>query len=216
MHMLRLMKVVSVLFLLTAFSANAATITFEGVYPGTGPAPCSYSAGRQVKEAGYRISELNENLFVCNSSGSMSGSYNTNGTDAFLAREFRLTNLSGTYFSLRSVDLGERYTYLGGGEATYVEIRGFRRDGSRISKTIFLDGITATGANSNGFQSAELTGFNNLSSVTFRGSPASPTRPGIFFTDNIVVTTVPIPAAAWLFGSALLGLRWFRRVDPVA
>jgi len=29
--------------------------------------------------------------------------------------------------------------------------------------------------------------------------------------DNIVVTAVPVPAAAWLFGSALAGLGWFRR-----
>ena len=29
--------------------------------------------------------------------------------------------------------------------------------------------------------------------------------------DNVAVNVVPIPAAAWLFGSALLGLGWFRR-----
>jgi hypothetical protein len=29
--------------------------------------------------------------------------------------------------------------------------------------------------------------------------------------DNVVVNTIPIPAAVWLFGSALAGLGWFRR-----
>ena len=29
--------------------------------------------------------------------------------------------------------------------------------------------------------------------------------------DNIVLTTVPIPAAAWLFGTAIAGLGWIRR-----
>jgi len=33
--------------------------------------------------------------------------------------------------------------------------------------------------------------------------------------DNIVVNTVPIPAAAWLFGSALAGLGWLRRKPKV-
>jgi hypothetical protein len=30
--------------------------------------------------------------------------------------------------------------------------------------------------------------------------------------DNIVVSAVPIPAAAWLFGSALAGLMGLRRI----
>jgi hypothetical protein len=31
------------------------------------------------------------------------------------------------------------------------------------------------------------------------------------FLDNLTVNVVPIPAAVWLFGSALAGLGWFRR-----
>ncbi|HJP04021.1 MAG: VPLPA-CTERM sorting domain-containing protein [Gammaproteobacteria bacterium] len=35
----------------------------------------------------------------------------------------------------------------------------------------------------------------------------------VFFSalDNIALTAVPVPAAAWLFGSALAGLGWIRR-----
>jgi hypothetical protein len=33
--------------------------------------------------------------------------------------------------------------------------------------------------------------------------------------DNIAVNVVPIPAAVWLFGSALAGLGWMRRKKPV-
>jgi hypothetical protein len=36
-----------------------------------------------------------------------------------------------------------------------------------------------------------------------------------FQLDNIVVTAVPVPAAAWLFGSALAGLGWMRRRKTV-
>ena len=32
--------------------------------------------------------------------------------------------------------------------------------------------------------------------------------------DNVSLTAVPLPAAAWLFGSALLGLGWARRSRP--
>ena len=35
------------------------------------------------------------------------------------------------------------------------------------------------------------------------------------FVDNITVNVVPIPAAAWLFGSALAGLGWLRRKQSV-
>jgi hypothetical protein len=47
--------------------------------------------------------------------------------------------------------------------------------------------------------------WQNLSSVEF----ISVDNPGII--DNINVSQVPVPAAAWLFGSALAGLGWFRR-----
>jgi len=33
--------------------------------------------------------------------------------------------------------------------------------------------------------------------------------------DNIVVSAVPVPAAVWLFGSALVGLGWLRRKQTV-
>ena len=52
---------------------------------------------------------------------------------------------------------------------------------------------------------SEWQGLTSISMTTFStgGSPA--------VLDNIVVSAVPIPAAAWLFGSALAGLGWLRR-----
>jgi len=40
--------------------------------------------------------------------------------------------------------------------------------------------------------------------------------PRIVMFDNIVANVVPIPAAVWLFGSALLGLGWIRRKGMAA
>jgi len=39
---------------------------------------------------------------------------------------------------------------------------------------------------------------------------------GVYFTPtgSVVASVVPIPAAAWLFGSALVGLGWLKRKQP--
>jgi hypothetical protein len=47
--------------------------------------------------------------------------------------------------------------------------------------------------------------LEDVVSVTFVGNTAA------IQYDNIVVNAVPIPAAVWLFGSALAGLGWLRR-----
>jgi hypothetical protein len=59
-------------------------------------------------------------------------------------------------------------------------------------------------------------GWLNLQSVSFKaeGDGFGPGF-GIVEVDNITVSAVPIPAAAWLFGSALVGLGWMRRTQTV-
>ena len=52
--------------------------------------------------------------------------------------------------------------------------------------------------------------FRKLTSFTFSGISESITGP-IFIMDDIQTSVVPVPAAVWLFGSALAGLGWFRR-----
>jgi hypothetical protein len=47
--------------------------------------------------------------------------------------------------------------------------------------------------------------LENVVSVTFVGNTTA------IQYDNIVVNAVPVPAAVWLFGSALAGLGWLRR-----
>jgi hypothetical protein len=38
---------------------------------------------------------------------------------------------------------------------------------------------------------------------------------GSLAVDNVTVNVVPLPAAVWLFGSALAGLGWIRRKQSV-
>jgi len=56
-------------------------------------------------------------------------------------------------------------------------------------------------------------GFTNLIEVTWQGQESGVN--GFIMLDNIAVTAVPIPAAVWLFGSALAGLGWLRRKQTV-
>jgi hypothetical protein len=53
-------------------------------------------------------------------------------------------------------------------------------------------------------------GFNDLIEVTWQGQESGVN--GYIMLDNIAVTAVPIPAAVWLFGSALAGLGWLKRI----
>jgi hypothetical protein len=48
--------------------------------------------------------------------------------------------------------------------------------------------------------------FTDIVSLTIENSSST-----LLSLDNITVSTVPIPAAVWLFGSALAGLGWMRR-----
>jgi hypothetical protein len=57
--------------------------------------------------------------------------------------------------------------------------------------------------------------WSNVSTIVIADSvfsfgPLAPTTAGIRL-DNFSATVVPLPAAAWLFGSALAGLGWLRR-----
>jgi hypothetical protein len=100
----------------------------------------------------------------------------------------------------------------------YIILEGWKADGGYISQEIYsastslLDWVS-TGA---------LVGFDNL--ITFkiteaRSDPAldpfenGGVGPGPWATgyDNIQINVVPIPAAVWLFASALAGLGWIRR-----
>jgi len=52
----------------------------------------------------------------------------------------------------------------------------------------------------------------NLESVTFRAEGNGfDFGFGTIEIDNVIISAVPVPAAVWLFGSALFGLAWFRQ-----
>ena len=121
--------------------------------------------------------------------------------------QLTITESTGQAFSLESADLGLSVL----GSPIDLTIVGYYSGGGSISTT-----FTATETT---FQNDPLTpfffgaGWTNLSSVVFETTAHSGgvlTVPNSL-VDNIVVIAVPVPAAVWLFGSALAGLGWLRR-----
>ncbi len=84
-----------------------------------------------------------------------------------------------------------------------VQLTGFYVGGGSISTTVFVDSVTLTTLSLD-------SSWSNLESLSI--DPLGDVYNAAVAVDNIaVVTAVPIPAAAWLFGSALAGLGWMRR-----
>ena len=109
-----------------------------------------------------------------------------------------MTSSSGTLFSLTSFDGADGLFDVGGRTIT---VWGTRSTGGLVTAAFTTVANTFTTYNLS-------QNFNDLVSVEFRGF-----GPGddIMALDNINVQVVPLPAAAWLLGSGLLGLIAFAR-----
>ncbi|MDB4307867.1 VPLPA-CTERM sorting domain-containing protein, partial [Gammaproteobacteria bacterium] len=108
-----------------------------------------------------------------------------------------LTQVNGNGFDLLSLD------FMLNAAASPYEVTGYFQSGATISTSLSGDGAAFT------WDSAFFdSGWTNLVAVEFVSNDLQA-------IDNIVIATVPIPAAVWLFGSALAGLGWMRRKQTV-
>jgi hypothetical protein len=130
-------------------------------------------------------------LFSCHAydycSGSPAGAY---------SNLFFLEHELGQTFVLNSIYVD---TTPGIPYSTGLEFLGTRADGSTIYATFdsdVLDGQTVA-------FSAEWSDLVSVQAWNVAG--------GDVVIDDITMSVVPVPAAVWLFGSALAGLGWFRR-----
>ena len=113
--------------------------------------------------------------------------------------EFAANN--GTVFSLESMDIGS-FASTGTAEF-YLTAIGHVSGGGQVQLNW---SHFATSQRNYSFGSE----WSNLTAVEFSVYQSEAEIAYLAF-DNIVVDVVPIPAAVWLFGSALLGLGWMRR-----
>jgi hypothetical protein len=111
----------------------------------------------------------------------------------------RIERTDGNPFNLVSIDLAEFSTdYL----TPVVHITGFV-SGVAIHEYVTLDGAGP----GNGLETFDFSTFNSVTEI--RISSGSSVTYDRFQLDNVVlsdVSAVPVPAAAWLFGSGLLGM----------
>ena len=113
-----------------------------------------------------------------------------------------MENQSGKLFDLHSMEVEFYSSNLSGVGFETIEVTGvLGAGGSVITTFTFETGLSAP---------ETLTFGNEWLGLTSIELSAGPTFNSLAL-DNFVVTTVPIPASVWLFGSALTGLGWIRR-----
>lgn len=178
--------------------ANAETITFEDILP-------TYFGLSTYSEAGYTVTSnvpdgtiIDVNNDVRGNLGVFYGGTNSqtlvwgeNGTVSSVS----IANDLGKGFRLNSFDASSLVNLTG-----QLTLSGDLVGGGTLNQVVNLTDSLST------YNFAGLGTLSNLS-ISFDGS--SYFAP--FDLDNINVTTVPVPAAVWLFGSALGFLGWSRR-----
>jgi hypothetical protein len=192
-------KLFAVPFLLWifAFNAQASTVTFED------------NAVNSHKYGSFTSGELTFTLKSGTHFIDASNPGAHNGSNALLAGEGHYHYFDGydvdfgggytfketdkSVFSLNSIDAGTSYgsTYMDSGMGSVV-LTGHQLGGGTLTQTLLL----------NYSYTHHVFTWTNLLSVDVSANVKS----GYIAYDNINVNPVPVPAAVWLFGSALTGL----------
>ena len=189
--------------LLTAASANAANIyaSYTGSQQGVTIRDLSLN---QISyfSTGFNIDGIaagnNNDLYV--TSGSSLYNYSTTGT---LLNQMNFGNTSGINYTDITVSGNNVFASYTGSQQG-VTIRDLSLNQSFSFNTGFnIDGIAA-GLNNDLYVTSGNSIYNYSTNGTLLNQMNFPDS-GINYTD-IAVSSVPVPAAAWLFGSGLLGL----------
>jgi hypothetical protein len=178
--------------------ASAVTIDFDDDYP-------TYFGLETYQEEGYTLTSnvpegtlIDVNNVVRGNLGVFSGGTDSQslfwGANGALST-ITLTNDSATPFYLLSLDASSLSNLTG-----QLLLNGTKVGGGSVSQVLNLDGNLTTYG---------ITGMDGLASldISFDGSAAF----APYDLDNIQLTSVPVPAAVWLFASALGMLGWLRR-----
>lgn len=149
-----------------------------------------------------------------------------NGTNYLLSLGATITVSAqdNAAFSLLQFDAAEGAEDLTAHWARALNLTGYRTDGTLAEGWFDLDWTES--APSNEFQTFTVTGFENLTSLSFAAidgkpgdfsldniwlAPALPGFDGILSDADFAVVATPLPAAGWLFATALIGLAGLHR-----
>lgn len=189
----------SVVLLMLGSVAQAVTIDFDSTAP-------TYFGLSTYQEDGFTLTSnvpdgtlIDQNDVVRANLGIFSGGttsqsmvWGENGTISTIS----ITNDAATPFYLLALDASSM-----GNPSGQLTLTGTLSGGGTVQQVLNLNSALTT---------YNITGLNNLSEldISFDGS----TSFAPFDLDNVQMSLVPVPAAVWLFGSALVGLAgWSRR-----
>jgi hypothetical protein len=198
--MKKLFSLIVIAFGFASGCANAEIITFEDVVANN-----TSILGSQTSN-GYKFEPTavtNDLVFVHRNGGPCGGGCVDNGTKALgvfntdqsAPFEVRMTAVDGSTFSLLSFDYSElfKFTTSPGGN---IVLTGSLFGGGTVTASFAIDQISES------YQTANVVGFSNLTSVLFSSDRFFPTY------DNI---TVPEPGSVALVGVAIASLGFTRR-----
>ena len=185
-------------FLSAGAQAAPVTIDFEEFNIGDGggsvfDTPTITSQGYELTGSGGPDGPYSSTEVISSGTKAYGGTLGGFGQDGFgLGVDVTFEKADGGAFAIHTLDLIMTTDPDG-----WTEIRGTLAGGGLT----FLSGV-AVGTGD----------WLNLESVTFKAEGNGfGFGGGEVVVDNISVSAVPVPAAVWLFGSALAGLGWFRR-----
>ncbi len=185
----RMMRILGATLAVTSFNVHAVTIQFDSLAHDD---DLQTYHGNSYTEAGFTLSGVplySNGMQHGNYLGSTGLSFGNQGVTGTLTAD------SGNPFTVASIDLGE--VDLGEQSITFT---GNLQGGGTTMTTFVKNSLQNPGFETFFFDST----FTNLVSLEWMNS-----GPYFHQFDNIVVT--PVPAAAWLFGSGLLGLMGITR-----
>jgi hypothetical protein len=204
---IRMRLLLILLFMAGSAQAAVVTVDFEGVVgDGDELSVVPYVEDGMIVDSPIVPSALfgkDSPRISHNSNGSaVFGWCNLNVIECDIRDLITLSHQSGAVFDLLSIDASN----LTVSDVGDLLLTGMLSSGGTISTTLSLT--------QNVWSTFVLgAGWVNLDSVAISAiNGPLDWDPAI---DNIVVNAVPIPAAVWLFGSALAGLGWLRRKQTV-
>jgi hypothetical protein len=184
---MRIVIFLSTIFLFSsAANASIVTLDFESLAEGS-------TEGPSVTEDSFTVA-TDEIYFIVVDDGSNQTLNLLSGGSYFISQN------DGQSFDLLSLDTQE-WHFDGYDGSNPTRIIGTYAAGGQIEMTLPVPGSLAGLATAN-FDAA----WSGLASLEIQGGGNNG-----FYLDNLAMSVVPVPAAVWLFGSALAGLGWMRR-----